>query len=276
MKIIILIENSVNRVFPVGLSAEHGLSMLIEYKHQKILFDTGQTGKVVSNALRLGIDLKSISTIVLSHGHYDHTGGLKKILEYIQKPINIYAHPEIFKLHYTSFPIERYIGIPFRKEQLKSLGANFVWIRTPTEIFPQVFLSGEVPRNTPFEKADDQLFIKVNNQKIPDPMLDDMSLFIKTEKGLIIILGCAHSGVINIIKHAQEITKEKRIYGIIGGTHLEHVSSEQFKNTLANLIQFSPTLICANHCTGLSVALKLKETFGSKFQFATTGEVISF
>lgn len=221
MKITVLIENSVNKIFPMGLLGEHGLSLLVEYKKQKILFDTGQTGKVIENAIRLGIELKNISAIVLSHGHYDHTGGLKRILEFVQKPIHIYAHPEILSLHYTLYPVERYIGIPFIKEELESLGANFVWTKNYLEIFPGVLVSGEIPRITSFEKTDRRLVLKTKNKKIPDPVLDDLSLFIKTKKGLVIILGCAPN----------------------------------------------PSLICANHCTGLSLALKLNYQYAISSTF---------
>jgi len=275
MKITVLIENSVGVLIPKGLCGEHGLSFWIEYNNHKILFDTGQTGKVVENALRLGIDLKEADAIVLSHGHYDHTGGLKAVLEFIGKPIEIYAHPDIFELHYVSSPVTRYIGIPFRKEELESLGANFKWIRKPTEIFPNIWVSGEVPRRTTFEKIDERMCLLTKEGKIPDPILDDMSLFIKTEKGLVIILGCAHSGVVNIVEYAKEVTCEEKICAIIGGTHLEPATESQLDETITYLENLNPRLLATNHCTGLKIASRLKEIFGSRFRFGTTGEIIS-
>ena len=275
MKITVLIENSVGVLIPQGLAGEHGLSVWIEHEGHKILFDTGQTGKVVENALRLGVNLKEAEAIVLSHGHYDHTGGLKAVLEFINKPIPVYAHPDIFSLHCVSSPVDRYIGIPFCKEELEGLGANFKWIKKPTEIFPGIWLSGEIPRKTTFEKIDESMYIKEGDKKLPDPILDDMSLFMKIPKGLVVILGCAHSGVINIIEHAKEVTGEEKIFAVIGGTHLGPASSKQLEETLIRLAQMEVSLIAANHCTGLSVASKFREIFGSKFRFATTGEIIS-
>jgi 7,8-dihydropterin-6-yl-methyl-4-(beta-D-ribofuranosyl)aminobenzene 5'-phosphate synthase len=275
MKITVLIENSVGVLIPMGLLGEHGLSLWIEHENYKILFDTGQTGRVVENAIRLGINLKEADFIVLSHGHYDHTGGLRAVLEYIGRPIDIYAHPDIFSLHCVSSPVDRYIGIPFRQEELESLGARFKWIKEAQEIFPGIFLSGEVPRRTPFEKIDERMYIKAEDKKLPDPILDDMSLFIKTSKGLVIILGCAHSGVINIIEHAKEVTGEEKIYGIIGGTHLGPASGKQIEETLIKFAQLNLGLIVANHCTGLPVAARFKEIFGSRFKFGATGEVIT-
>jgi len=274
MKITVLIENSVGVLIPTGLCGEHGLSLWIEHEGYKILFDTGQTGRVVENALRLGINLKEADAIVLSHGHYDHAGGLKSVLEFIGKPIDIYAHKDVFSLHYASL-IDRYIGIPFRKEELEGLGANFKWIKEPAEIFPNIWVSGEVPRKTTFEKMDERLYIKEDDKKLPDPILDDMSLFIKTNKGLVIILGCAHSGMVNIIEHAKDVTKENRVYGIIGGTHLEPASGKQIEETLVYLARQDFSILAANHCTGLKVASKFKEIFGNKFRFGATGEVIT-
>ncbi|MCD6548883.1 MAG: MBL fold metallo-hydrolase [Thermodesulfobacterium sp.] len=274
MKITVLIENSVGVLIPTGLCGEHGLSLWIEHEGHKILFDTGQTGKVVENALRLGINLKEANAIILSHGHYDHTGGLKAVLEFIEKPIDIYAHKDVFSLHYAS-PVDRYIGIPFRKEELEGLGANFRWIKEPTEIFSNIWVSGEVPRKTTFEKIDERLYIKENDKKFPDPILDDISLFIKTDKGLFIILGCAHSGVVNIIEHAKKVTKEDRIYAIIGGTHLSSAAGLQLEETLVYLARLNLGLIATNHCTGLNVAARFKEIFGNKFRFGATGEVIT-
>jgi 7,8-dihydropterin-6-yl-methyl-4-(beta-D-ribofuranosyl)aminobenzene 5'-phosphate synthase len=274
MKITVLIENSVGVLIPTGLCGEHGLSLWIEYEGHNILFDTGQTGRVVENAIRLGINLKNADAIILSHGHYDHTGGLKPVLEFIGKPIDIYAHKDIFSLHYASLG-DRYIGIPFRKEELEGLGTNFRWIKEPTEIFPNMWLSGEVPRKTTFEKIDERLYIKDGDKKIPDPILDDMSLFIKTPKGLVIILGCAHSGVVNIIEHAKEVTGVNKIYAIIGGTHLEPVGGKQLEETFVYLAKLNFSLLSANHCTGLKVTSKFKEIFGNKFKFGTTGEVIN-
>ncbi|PMP68902.1 MAG: MBL fold metallo-hydrolase [Thermodesulfobacterium geofontis] len=273
MKITVLIENSVGVLIPTGLCGEHGLSLWIEHEGYNILFDTGQTGRVVNNAIRLGIDLKRADAIILSHGHYDHTGGLKAVLEFIGKSIDIYAHEDIFSLHYTSLG-NRFIGIPFRKEELEGLGANFKWIKEPREIFPNIWLSGEVPRRTSFEKIDERLCLKKNDKTLPDPLLDDMSLFIKTDQGLVIILGCAHSGIVNIIEHAKEVTGIDKIYAIIGGTHLEPASSKQLEETLVYLARLNFSMLSANHCTGLRVASKLKEIFGNKFRFGTTGETI--
>ncbi len=275
MKITVLIENSVGVLIPMGLLGEHGLSLWIEYENYKILFDTGQTGAVVDNAIRLGIDLKSADFIVLSHGHYDHTGGLRRVLEYIGRPIDIYAHPDIFALHYVSSPVDRYIGIPFKKEELESLGARFKFLREGKEIVPGVFFSGEVPRITPFEKVDERMYIKQEEGKIPDQILDDASLFLKTEKGLVIVLGCAHSGVINIIEHAKKLTGVEDIYAVVGGTHLGPASGKQVEETLVKFAQMGIRVIAANHCTGLGVSAKFKEIFGAKFRFGATGEVLS-
>jgi len=275
MKVTVLIENSVVTLLPTGLYAEHGLSMFVDTGKYKILFDTGQTGKVVENAIKLGIDLKKVDFLVLSHGHYDHTGGLRAVLEYIGREIDVYAHPDVFASHWVSASQERYIGIPFRKEELESLGARFHLIKDAKELVPGVYFSGEIPRVTPFEKVDERMFLKVGDKKEPDLIKDDASLFLKGERGIVVLLGCAHSGVINILEHAKSITGEEKIYGVIGGTHLSAASSKQIEETVIKFAQMELRLIAANHCTGLSVAAHLKEIFGSKFRFGGVGEVFN-
>lgn len=273
LKLTVLCENTVG--VPHGIVGEWGLSIFIEVNGKKILFDTGERGSLLNNAAVLGIDLKSVEALVLSHGHYDHTGGIQAFLRYRGR-LPVYAHPGLFASHYSSPEKPRYIGVPYRKEALENLGADFVFVREPLEITPGVFISGEVPRKTVFEKADETLFCLENGRKvIPDTFPDDMSLYCVTPEGILIILGCAHAGLVNIVEHAREVTGESRVYGIIGGTHLGPAPVEQQEATIDYLKELDLQFLAANHCTGLPVISRLAGIFGPRFRFCPAGSSFS-
>ena len=275
MKISILLENSVATPRPLGLVAEHGLSILIEREGKKILFDTGQTGKVVQNAVLLGVDWREVEAIILSHGHYDHTGGLRAVLENIGRPVKVYAHPDLFSPHYYLASEDKafYIGIPHQQRLLESLGAKFLWVREAREIFPGLWVSGEVPRKTPFEKVERGMVLRTETGFVQDEIRDDLSVFIQTEQGLLILLGCAHAGPVNIIEHAREVTGESRILGLIGGTHLVTADQERLKKTLEYFRSLDLKILAPNHCTGFVLRSYLKDLFKESFRWGGGGEV---
>ncbi|MDD4169844.1 MAG: MBL fold metallo-hydrolase [Desulfotomaculaceae bacterium] len=269
LKLAVLSENTVGN--SRGIVGEWGLSIFIEVNGMKILFDTGERGNLLSNSDIMGIDLKTVESLVLSHGHYDHTGGLRYFLQYRGK-LPVYAHPDLFAYHCSSTEKPHYIGIPQSKEELEDLGAEFVFVRELLEITPGVFISGEVARKTVFEKVDAALFSIENGRKvIPDPFHDDMSLYCVTPEGIFIVLGCAHAGLVNIVEHAREVTGESRVFGIIGGTHLGPASVEQQEATINYLKELDLQFLGANHCTGLAVISRLASIFGPRFRFCPAG-----
>jgi 7,8-dihydropterin-6-yl-methyl-4-(beta-D-ribofuranosyl)aminobenzene 5'-phosphate synthase len=270
LKITILAENSV--VGPFSVIGEHGFSAFVETKYFNFLFDTGQGKALINNAMALKKDLSSIKFLYLSHGHYDHTGGLVDLLK-IKSPLDIYAHPDIFlERYWIKDEVQRYIGIPFSRAYLQALGANFIFHNDFQEIAKNVFSSGEVIRNTSFEKIDKEM--KIKNEKgefVQDQILDDYSIAIKTTKGLVIILGCAHSGIVNILNHFIEKTGEKEIYAVLGGTHLGFANEEQINETIKFLNKYNIQKLGVSHCTGLSVSAKLFAQLKEKFFFASVG-----
>jgi 7,8-dihydropterin-6-yl-methyl-4-(beta-D-ribofuranosyl)aminobenzene 5'-phosphate synthase len=173
----------------------------------------------------------------------------------------------------------KYIGIPFNKTALEHQGAEFIYNREFSEIAPGIYLTGEVPRTNDYELGDQGQVIKDRDTKgqdayIKDPLLDDQSLIIRTEQGLMIILGCSHAGLINILNYAIKVTGEERIHTVIGGTHLGPVSGDQREKSIAALQDFQIERLGVSHCTGLMTSLQLEQIFKDRHIFCTVGTVV--
>jgi 7,8-dihydropterin-6-yl-methyl-4-(beta-D-ribofuranosyl)aminobenzene 5'-phosphate synthase len=255
---------------------EWGLSILVETENQRVLLDTGKSMSTTYNADTLGIDLSGINTIVLSHGHYDHTGGLSNVLRRMRKRVEVIAHPDVWQLKYSlrkGIP-DRYIGIPFQKTELESLGARFNLSSESLEINDTILTTGEVPMITDYEKIDEGLYVKEGDILRPDELLDDRALIVKSPKGLIIIAGCAHRGIINTLYHARNITGIEKIHAVIGGSHLMNTSEERIWQTIAAFREMEVEKLGLCHCTDLPAAAILAQEFGDIFFFNKAGTSI--
>jgi len=257
------------------LLGEWGLSFLIETGRDTILFDTGKTVTTAHNVDSLGVNLKRISSIVLSHGHYDHTGGLRQVLRIMGKEVEVIAHPDVWASKYRRRKGEkdRYIGIPFQRQELESLGAIFTLTTESAKVADNCFTTGEVPMVTDYETIDSGLFVRTGTGWQPDQLLDDLALIIKTELGLVVVLGCAHRGVINTLYHAQRLTGVKSIYAVLGGAHLVDAPRERVQRTIADLKQLDVQKLGLCHCTSLPAIAALAHEFGDRFFFNITGTV---
>ena len=272
LRITTLSENTAG--FP-GVLAEWGLSVLVETGDLKILLDTCTSISVPHNAPILGVDLSAIDKIVLSHGHYDHTGGLKEVLAKTGA-VEIIAHPDIWaKKYIRGGEWERYIGIPFPREELEALGATFTLRKDPVWISDDIVTTGEIPMTTEYEEIDPNLYVKEDGEWLPDPLLDDRALIIVTDEGLVVILGCAHRGAINTIRHAQQITGVEQIHTVIGGTHLIGASEERVLSTASALQELGVQRVGVSHCTGLPASVLLAQQLGGSFFFNNTGTSIT-
>jgi 7,8-dihydropterin-6-yl-methyl-4-(beta-D-ribofuranosyl)aminobenzene 5'-phosphate synthase len=256
---------------------EWGLSILIETENANILFDTGKSVSATYNADSFKIDLTKVSNIVLSHGHYDHTGGLRDMLRRIGKKVEVIAHPDVWQAKYSRRKGEpdRHIGIPFQQRELESLGARFKLSKESVRITDDIMTTGEVPMVTDFEQIDDGLFVKADSEWQPDKLLDDQALIIKTEGGLVVILGCAHRGIINTLIHARQLTGVEKIRAVIGGSHLMGVSEERLWQTIDALKGFGIQRMGLCHCTDLPAASLLAHEFPETFFFNTAGTSIT-
>ena len=273
-RLTILCENSVG--VPFDVIGEHGFACFVETERGDYLFDTGQGFGILPNAMALGKDLKKIDAVMISHGHYDHTGGLPAVLK-LRGTVPVHGHPDMFVERFFEFGGKRRaIGIPFRRSWLESLGADFRLDAGMTEVGQGVFLTGEIPRKTPFEKGDANMTARMEDGRVvdPDPILDDLSMVVDSEKGLILVLGCAHAGMVNIIEHVMARTGRDRIHAIIGGTHLGFSSEAQFDETLKAIDRYHIEKLGVSHCTGLMKASQLHARLKERFFFGCVGSVL--
>jgi len=269
VRITTLSENTAN----YGYIAEWGLSILVEVEGARILMDTGLSFSAVHNAQLMGIDLSTIDHIVLSHGHADHTGGLRDVLK-IKGEVEVIAHPDIWVPKYVrrdGEPREQYIGMPFTREELESLGARFKLIREPVHITEQVMTTGEIPMSSAYEEIGNNLFVKKAGMLHPDPLADDLALIIDTDFGLVVILGCAHRGIINTVCHAQNITGKELVYAVVGGTHLFRASEERLEKTIVDLREIGIQKLGVSHCTGFHTSARLAQEFENIFFMNNAG-----
>jgi 7,8-dihydropterin-6-yl-methyl-4-(beta-D-ribofuranosyl)aminobenzene 5'-phosphate synthase len=271
-KLTILCENSVG--IPFGGIGEHGFACYIETEKGTYLFDTGQGLGITQNASVLQKDLSKIDNIMISHGHYDHTGGLPAVLQR-RGPVDVFGHPDMFVDRFWG-EAQRFIGIPYRRTYLESLGAHFKLGREMIEVGPSVYLTGEIPRQTSFETGDPQMtaYTAAGEKQQPDPLLDDLSLVIDSDKGVIIVLGCAHAGMVNIIRYVLKELNRDRIYAILGGTHLGFSSDEQFSETMKALDQYQIELLGVSHCTGLEKSAQIYARMPERFFFGCVGATL--
>ena len=271
IRVVTLTENIANP----GVLAEWGLSVLIDVDGTQVLLDTGQGISAAYNADTLGIDLSRLDRLVLSHGHYDHTGGLKDILERTGK-VDIFAHPDMWDAKYAVYgDYQRHIGIPFERADLESMGADFRLNREPVWITENMVTTGEIPMTNDYETIDAGMFVKEGDSFRPDELLDDLALGIKTEAGLVVILGCGHRGIINTIHHLQHVTGISEVYCVIGGTHLISASEERLVWTAAELKEIGVKKLGVSHCTGFKASCWLAGEFPDEFFMNNSGATLN-
>ncbi|MGA7280086.1 MAG: MBL fold metallo-hydrolase [Desulfocapsaceae bacterium] len=263
-----------NTVGSPGFAGEWGLSVLVQIDDHNILFDTGAESAAVKNADKIGFDLKTVHTIVLSHAHRDHTGGLREILKRTAHP-KIIAHPAVwnpkFKQVMPDEPLQ-YNGIPFRREEIEK-DAELCLSTEPVQLSVSALTSGEIAQTTDFETTGRQYFFKENQDLHQDDFLDEQALIIQTPEGLVIVSGCAHRGIINTIRHAQRITGEERVHTVLGGTHLYPKEQSEVGKSISALMKLGVKNIGVSHCTGLPAAMQLASAFGDRFFLNNTGTV---
>jgi 7,8-dihydropterin-6-yl-methyl-4-(beta-D-ribofuranosyl)aminobenzene 5'-phosphate synthase len=268
---------SENTSYRCDLRSEHGLSVWIEAYGSNILFDTGQSSAFAANARTLGIDLAAADHLVLSHGHSGHTGGIPRALG-LSSSMQVHLHPQALKPRYTwSDPGgPRYIGMPGASRF--ALDGSLTRCRFHTragEIARHVYLTGFVPRRTPFERTAEP-FTTDRHGTCPDILADDQALWIETPEGLLVVLGCAHAGVVNTLEHIRAVSGRSDIRAIIGGMHLASAGEPAVAGTAEALASYPLSLVAPNHCTGEEACAVFEELFAGIYRPGPAGTVFSF
>jgi 7,8-dihydropterin-6-yl-methyl-4-(beta-D-ribofuranosyl)aminobenzene 5'-phosphate synthase len=262
--------------------AEHGLCMFVsasqgEESHS-ILFDTGHTEiGVPHNLKQLEIDLRGIEAIVLSHGHMDHTGALNPILKALHRPMLLVVHPWGFHsprfIKWDDGRIDRFPNTLIR-EDLMNQGAKILESQEPVSLAGgMILVTGEIERTTPFEKGFPLAKIIRNGELVPDPIRDDQALVVHLKgKGLVVISGCAHSGIVNTVLYSRKITGIEPVYAVLGGFHLTGPLFEPIiGDTIAALMEIGPKVLVPMHCTGWTAINRFSEFFPDAFVLNSVG-----
>ena len=275
-----LIENNANPQKP-RLHAEHGLSLLIDVQlndeSARILLDTGPLPHLLlQNANYLNIDFSTINAIILSHGHHDHVGGLLTTLPALTSSTPIIAHPDAFLPKFAYRPYLKSIGVPFSPLALQTRNVILLQTAEPVSVLDGVKTTGEIARNIPYEKVTGYYTLQ-NNHLITDNLHDDQSLILHLKhKGLIVICGCAHSGLINTLTHAQHIMNTDSVYAVIGGFHLKDATPQRIDATAKALQNLNVKHIAPCHCTGSKAIQKFTARFKHRCRPLRVGDILTF
>lgn len=274
LRITVLVENTAGAR---AVLAEHGFALWVEAADQRILFDTGQGMALKHNADVLGVDLATATDVVLSHGHFDHTGGLPGLLDKLSGA-RLFAHPDCFLERYSrgADGKGRPVGSPITDPQaVRDHVAELVLTTERTDLTDDIWATGPIPRQTDFEDTGGAFFLD-EACTTPDTLPDDQALVVRTSQGLIVLLGCAHSGLVNTLDHVARQAPGESFHAVLGGMHLLTASVDRLERTIAALERHAVQRVGPAHCTGRGASNALWERFGQAAIPCLAGTRITF
>ena len=261
-----------------GLVGQHGISVLmkavVDGEVSKVIFDVGQDFRVIKYNVRLlNENLNDVGVVVLSHRHYDHTGGLLGLLKHIKHTVPIVAHPDITKpnIYIGDGQVKLLIGLPFNISEVDKYGGQLLLTKSVLEVAPGIYFLGEIPRVISFEGVPKGFYTLDEGELVRDELRDDTALAVKVRGlGLVVISGCSHSGIVNIVRYTAEVLKDKP-YAVIGGLHLIDADEERIKKTIDGLKKLGVKEVYVGHCTGLRAEYEFLRAYRDKFKKIHSG-----
>jgi 7,8-dihydropterin-6-yl-methyl-4-(beta-D-ribofuranosyl)aminobenzene 5'-phosphate synthase len=255
---------------------EWGLAFLINTDRHQILLDSGGGRVLLGNARALNVDLAKTEAIVLSHEHADHTAGLDGALSAVGR-VDLFVHPAGFDTRYSKGSAGATAHrLPFSREQLSQRVRNLVETRTPTRVSEGLMVTGQVPRTNDFEDTGVRTAFLDETLKTPDQILDDQAVFFRVPEGIVILLGCAHAGLVNTMEYVSQLTGEQRIFAVMGGTHLVSASPARMQKTIEALRKYGVQRILLSHCTGVQAFAELAGAFPGLCSWPASGTRVQF
>jgi 7,8-dihydropterin-6-yl-methyl-4-(beta-D-ribofuranosyl)aminobenzene 5'-phosphate synthase len=271
--ITIVVDNHVEN----GLMEEHGLSLWIATGDRTILFDTGQGKALQPNARSLDVDLRKTDTLVLSHGHYDHTGGIAAVLKLATKA-DVYCHAGVVQPRY-SIRDGRARAIHMPRVSMAAVDElseeRLHWIQEPVMLSNTVGITGPVPRETDFEDSGGPFYLDPGGRRV-DMIDDDLALWIQTGEGLVVCVGCCHAGLVNTLRYVTALTGGTTIRAVIGGFHLVNADRRRLDETVRALKVIDPAMIVPCHCTGDEATEFLRRELGGRVHPGAAGMTFRF
>ena len=272
VQVSLLVENTARGA---GILGEHGLCWCLQSEGAQVLMDLGQGLVLERNAARMSVDLAATDAVVFSHGHYDHVGGWNVAADALAQA-KVFLHPDALQAKFQKRDDGRMVpaGVASFAASVQAEAVELVRSREPCEVASGIWMTGEVPRSNTIEDTGGDFYSGAQAADV-DQVLDDQSLFFKTSQGIVVVLGCAHAGVVNTLHYVSQLTGE-RIHAVLGGMHLLHASAERMAFTVAALREVAPDWLGPNHCTGDAAVAQLWQAFPSQLLEMHAGQSYVF